>query len=189
MGGSYKSCPGCGRRALSIATRCPGCGAEFPIAAEPEGAGGWKPKLSIPLSAPAVVLAGVGIVLASQVGRAGLPREHRSTLGAVTPVEVGAAGSGAVADSVPSATSPGVGIRSVATADHAPASAVLVAHRTIYLRQARSRGAALEAVLEAGDTLAVDSLAGGWYRVTFEGAVMGYAERGSLDALAARESS
>jgi hypothetical protein len=180
MGGSYKSCSGCGRRALSIATRCPRCGAEFPIAEAAGRAGGWKPKLSLPLSAPAVVLAGIGVVLASQVGRAGLPREQRSTLGAVAQVEVGAAGSGAAADASPSATSSGV---------MAPASEVLVAHRTIYLRQARSRGAALEAVLEAGDTLAVDSLVGGWFRVTFEGAVMGYAERGSLDTLAARESS
>jgi predicted amidophosphoribosyltransferase len=29
MGGSYRQCSECGKRALSIATRCPGCGREL----------------------------------------------------------------------------------------------------------------------------------------------------------------
>lgn len=178
MGGSYKGCPTCGARALSIATRCPGCGGEFLAGEEPNGTGRRLPRLSIPLSAPAVVLAGIGIVVASQVGRTASVREERSSLGAAVtadvPTEVGAAGTGAVPDSV--AATP---------AGRAPplAAAVLVTDRTIYLRQARSRSAALEAVLEPGDTLAVDSLSGGWYRVRFEGAVMGYAEGSRVDSL------
>jgi hypothetical protein len=67
-----------------------------------------------------------------------------------------------------------------------PAAAVLVAQRMVYLRGARSRTAPLEAVLEAGDTLVVDSLAGGWYRVTFEGEVMGYAPWSGIEGRAAR---
>ena len=30
MAGSYRQCDTCGKRALSIAIRCPGCGREFP---------------------------------------------------------------------------------------------------------------------------------------------------------------
>ena len=121
-----------------------------------------------------VMGAGAMLIVIGMVGSTAL------TLLLLAAAAASVTGLGAAADASPSATSSGV---------MAPASEVLVAHRTIYLRQARSRGAALEAVLEAGDTLAVDSLVGGWFRVTFEGAVMGYAERGSLDTLAARESS
>jgi hypothetical protein len=165
MGGSYKRCSGCGGRALSIATRCPGCGGEFAIPEKAGGPGSRTPRLSIPLSAPIVVLAGAGIVLASQVGRTASPPAQRSSLGA------------AVSAAIPSE----VHDSAAAAAEPTPAP-VLVAHRTIYLRSARSRSAPLEAVLEPGDTLSVDALIGGWYRVTFEGAVMGYAEVSGLPA-------
>ena len=163
MGGSYKRCPGCGGRALSIATRCPGCGGEFP-AAEEGGGQGRKVRLSIPLNLPVVLLAGIGVMAASRIGRMAPPREERSSFGAVV-------------------TAPdSAGARPASTAP----AAVLVAQSMVPLMKARSRSAPLEAVLERGDTLTVDSLAGNWYRVTFEGAVMGYAERSNLDSLAAR---
>ena len=186
MGQSYKQCTECGARALSIATRCPGCGGEFPAAEEAGagGGGGRKPRRSISLSLPGVVLAGVGILVASQVGRAAFPTEQRSSLGAAVtapePAEVGAAGSGSGSATAPSSVPADTAPVSAAAADEPPATAVLVARGMIYLRSARSRSAPLEAVLERGDTLSLDSLAGGWYRVTFEGAVMGYAERSRL---------
>ena len=171
MGGSYKRCSGCGGRALSIATRCPGCGGEFPVAEEADGRPARKVGWSISLSMPVVVLAGAGIVVVSQIGRTASPREQRSSFGAAAP-EI-------ATHSAPSAAASGTMAPSVA-ADAPPEATVLVAQRMVYLRKARSGSSALEAVLEAGDTLAVDSLVGGWYRVTFEGAVMGYAIESSV---------
>jgi hypothetical protein len=46
----------------------------------------------------------------------------------------------------------------------------------------RSVGAPVEAVLTPGDTVMVDSLAQGWYRVALEGEVLGYAQRSKLAA-------
>ena len=190
MGGSYKQCAECRGRALSIATRCPGCGREFPAREEADGGGGRKPGRSLSPSVPVVVLAGLGIVVASQVGRAAFPREQRSSLGAALtapgPAEVGAAGSETGTAVAPESASPDSVPASAAAADDPPATAVLVAHRTIHLRSARSRRAALEAVLEPGDTLALDSLVGNWYRVTFEGEVMGYVAWSGIEGRAAR---
>ncbi|HZA91247.1 MAG TPA: hypothetical protein VE420_01370, partial [Gemmatimonadales bacterium] len=39
MGGSYRQCDACGKRALSIAIRCPGCGCEFPARQVPKSDG------------------------------------------------------------------------------------------------------------------------------------------------------
>jgi hypothetical protein len=177
MGGSYKRCAGCGGRALSIATRCPGCGGEFPAGEEGLSGGRRTPRRSTSPSVPVVVLAGLGIVVASQVGRTVFPRERRSSYGAAVsaaePMEVGAV------PPAPAKAPP------VAASGTPPVTAVLVAHRLIYMRKARSRSTPLEAVLEPGDTLTVDSLVRGWYRVTFEGEVMGYAERSSIESSSA----
>jgi hypothetical protein len=48
------------------------------------------------------------------------------------------------------------------------------------VRSRRSVGADLVAVLLPGDTVLADSLSRGWWRVTFEGKVMGYAYRSTL---------
>jgi hypothetical protein len=56
----------------------------------------------------------------------------------------------------------------------------LVARTWTNVRTARSTRAGLEAVLTPGDTVFADSLDRDWYRVTFEGEVMGYAHRSTL---------
>ena len=48
------------------------------------------------------------------------------------------------------------------------------------VRSRRSAGGDLVAVLLPGDTVLADSLSSGWWRVTFEGKVMGYAYRSTL---------
>jgi hypothetical protein len=48
------------------------------------------------------------------------------------------------------------------------------------VRSRRSAHGDLVAVLLPGDTVLVDSLSRGWWRVTFEGKMMGYAYRSTL---------
>jgi hypothetical protein len=57
---------------------------------------------------------------------------------------------------------------------------VLVARTWTNVRRHRSRRADLEAVLTPGDSVYADSLQRDWYRVAFEGEVMGYAHRSTL---------
>jgi hypothetical protein len=54
MGGSYIQCSECGKRALSIATRCPGCGRELPP--RPERRAGRTIDLGRILPLPLVVV-------------------------------------------------------------------------------------------------------------------------------------
>jgi uncharacterized protein YgiM (DUF1202 family) len=48
------------------------------------------------------------------------------------------------------------------------------------VRTGRSIGADVAAVLLPGDTVLVDSLQRGWWRVTFEGKVVGYVHRSTV---------
>ena len=169
MGGSYKQCPECGKRALSIATRCPGCGSE--------------------LTAPAVVDRSP----APQLGRFLSPR---GAAGAVAVAVVLAVRLGGTPDSEPSATvadslavssevayaTPAASRHDTAGAATAAGSAgeLLVARTWTNVRTARSTRADLEAVLVPGDTVLADSLAQGWYRVALLGEVLGYAHRSTL---------
>jgi hypothetical protein len=61
-----------------------------------------------------------------------------------------------------------------------PAGGILVAKTWTNVRRSRSRRAELEAVLTPGDTVFADSLQRDWYRVAFQGEVMGYAHRSTL---------
>jgi hypothetical protein len=62
------------------------------------------------------------------------------------------------------------------------AGELLVARDWSSVRKGRSRRAELEAVLMPGDTVQADSLERGWYRVTLDGAVLGYVHRSLLKA-------
>jgi hypothetical protein len=59
-------------------------------------------------------------------------------------------------------------------------SELLVVRTWTEVRKSRSVTASLEAVLTPGDTVLADSLEQGWYRVTLEGEVLGYAHRSTL---------
>jgi hypothetical protein len=174
MAGSYKQCVECGKRALSIATRCPGCGREFPIPATPATSRISALDLGRFLSPRVVVgvLAVAGALTAASLGRTSLPPEGPSSFEAgeqssfVVDTNLGA-GEVAYASAVGPAASTGE---------------LLIARDWSSVRNGRSRRADLEAVLLPGDTVLADSLERGWYRVALDGEVLGYVHRSMLRA-------
>ena len=172
MGGSYRQCGECGKRALSIATRCPGCGRELEPQVASEAGSAVAVSRYVPQSV-AVAVAVVAVVLAVELGGEGLPS---GSPGAPGP---------AVADSMaaPSEVAYALGASAqldTASVEATPAGGVLVAKTWTNVRRSRSRRAELEAVLTPGDSVFADSLQRDWYRVAYEGEVMGYAPRSTL---------
>src|ERR671911_1156400 len=90
MAGSYRQCDACGKRALSIAIRCPGCGREFPARIVPKE-GGLELGRFIRPKAVAALLAIVAVLVSSRLGRAGQPTEVRaeveSSMGSTGPLD------------------------------------------------------------------------------------------------------
>ncbi len=176
MGGSYRQCPECGKRALSIATRCPGCGREFPTPAAPDSA----PTLDLgrfrsPKAMAAALV--VAVILAVRVGGASrLPTEQSSL---------------PLADSLMLSSEVAYARTAARRADTSGASEsageLLLARDWTSVRKARSRRADLEAILMPGDTVLADSLVQGWYRVALLGEVLGYAHRSTLTTPAAAD--
>ena len=164
MSGSYRQCPECGKRALSIATRCPGCGRELPRLearrGRARGLGRYVPWLAVVLTAGAVLVTGV-------LGRVGRPGR--------APVED-------ESSSVAATTRVGTTTAAASPAASAPAGELLVARTSTHVRNRRSVAGDVEAMLLPGDTVLADSLSRGWYRVALEGEVLGYAHRSTLVA-------
>ena len=170
MGGSYRQCTECGKRALSIATRCPGCGRELPAPAVPDGG----PALDLGRFLSPGVLAGVvgvlawaAIVTATRLDRGSRPLDDQSSFVA--------------ADSIA-----GYSEGAYAALPAESEGELLVARTWTNVRTSRSKGAGLEAMLTPGDTVLADSLDRDWYRVALEGEVLGYAHRTTLAAPGAR---
>lgn len=165
MGGSYRQCSTCGKRALSIATRCPGCGRELDAPEVPEHGGvrDWRHYLR-----PTAGVA-AGLVVVSLLILAGLGRNSQ-TAGAKLEVESSMA------------TTPVLDTATVAASPAEDAAEVRVARDWTNVRKSRSVKAPLEAVLMPGDTVLADSLGKGWYRVALEGEVLGYAHQSTLAA-------
>jgi rRNA maturation protein Nop10 len=177
MGGSYRQCGECGKRALSIATRCPGCGRELESPATPE----TRPTLELGRYIPQGVAAAVAVaavVLAIELGG-----ESRSSEAPLAAVSAGSSATDSAAASSEVAYVMGATARldtaSVEATPHA-GGRLLVARTWTNVRKSRSTRAGLEAVLTPGDTVFADSLQRDWYRVAFEGEVMGYAHRSTL---------
>ncbi len=167
MGGSYKQCLDCGKRALSIATRCPGCGRELlsqPVQKDRPARGRGPARFLSPRLALGG-LAAAGVVTVAWIGRASPAQEGQSSTVA--------------AASVPASSE-------VAYATTPPTPGELLVARTwTSVRKSRSKGADLEAVLLPGDTVLADSLERGWYRVALEGEVLGYVHHSTLAELGA----
>ena len=169
MSASYRHCDECGKRALSIATRCPGCGRELPNPAVPDHSG---PDLG-PLQSAPVVLG----LLAILVALGGIRLKGRSAQPAAGEESAAASAASTALLSVdPLAATP----RTVVAPAGADTGRVLVARTWTHVRSRRSPKAELSAVLMPGDTVLGDSLSQGWYRVALEGEVMGYAYRSGL---------
>jgi hypothetical protein len=173
MGGSYRQCLECGKRALSIATRCPGCGRELPAPAVPEGGPALDLRRFLSPGVVAGVLAAATVVTATGLSRASRPPDQPSSL---------------VADSIAGYSEGAYAMEATAPLDTASAAALpaesvgelLVARTWTNVRKSRSKRADLEAVLTPGDTVLADSLERGWYRVALEGEVLGYVHRSTL---------
>jgi hypothetical protein len=169
MGGSYRQCSECGKRALSIATRCPGCGREL----EPQVTSKSRPAVEVGRYLPQGVVAAVAlaaVILAVELGGESL-----------SPDSTPASADSAAAD--PSEVAYALGATAqldTASVEATPAGGMLVAKTWTNVRRSRSRRADLEAVLTPGDTVFADSLQRDWYRVAFQGEVMGYAHRSTL---------
>jgi hypothetical protein len=164
MAGSYRQCDACGKRALSIAIRCPGCGREFPARQMPKSDEIELGRFLTP-KAIAAVLAFVAVLVSASLGRAGQPREEKADVES----------SMARTDMLDTAR--------VAELPAESASELRVVQSLTDVRKSRNVKAPLEAVLTAGDTVLADSLERGWYRVALEGEVLGYADRSTLAAL------
>ena len=173
MGGSYRQCSECGKRALSIATRCPGCGREL----GPQGTPEARPVLELGRYLPQGLVAAValvGVVLAFELGDR-LPSDPPTTSAPGSAAADSVAGSSEVAYAMGATAQ--LGTTSV---EATPAGGVLVARTWTNVRQSRTRRGELTAVLSPGDTVFADSLQRDWYRVAYEGEVMGYAHRSTL---------
>jgi len=165
MGGSYRQCVECGKRALSIATRCPGCGRELPAPAGPEGGPALELGRFLSPRVVAGVLVAAAILTAAKLGRTSQPSIAASSEVAYAMAETSRL------DTARAAALPAES-----------AGELLVSRTWTNVRKWRSKSADLEAVLMPGDTVLADSLRQGWYRVALEGEVLGYAHRSTLTA-------
>jgi len=166
MSESYRQCVKCGKRALSFATRCPGCGVALPSPAPFEADGTRDPNRLLWVKVGAAVL-GAGVMLALLARGSG----HPAPLGAETALV-------AVEASAPAA--PRVDTTTVAASETGTEGVSLIAKDWINVRGRRTVNSTLEAVLTPGDTVVADSLANGWYRVALYGEVLGYAKETRL---------
>lgn len=158
MSGSYKECAECGKRALSVATRCPQCGHEFPHG--PPAHTDRASHVGRYLAGLAVVGAAAGMImlLVAVFGRTRSAPPEDVSSAAITWPDTAVA-----TESLPASS----GERRFA--------------RTwTKVRTGRTVTADVAAVLLPGDTVIVDSLSRGWWRVALEGKVLGYAHRSTL---------
>ena len=165
MGGSYRQCVECGKRALSIATRCPGCGRELPAPAVP----GSGPDLDLRRFLSPRVVGGVlaaAVVTVAALGRNSHPPEHESSF--------------IPADSLAADSTTAYSEGAYAAVAPESVGEPFVARDWTNVRRSRSTRAELEALLTPGDTVLADSLERGWYRVALDGEVLGYVHRSTL---------
>jgi ribosomal protein L37E len=189
----YMECPQCGRKALSVATRCPHCGVAFPSQPLRRPAVGHRLDRLRPLLALGGVLVLGAALIAVVVPRLGSkpaapPPETRpgdTTPAAATPpsavprdssLERVAPESGA--PSGPPAVSP-----APVTAAPTGPFAKRFARTWVNVRSARDRASPAVRVLNPGDAVQVDSLSRGWYRVLIDGGAAGYVHRSNLDSV------
>jgi ribosomal protein L37E len=170
---TYMECPQCGRKALSVATRCPHCGVAFPSKPLRRSAPGYRFDRLRPVVAVGGVLL-LGAVLLAVV----MPR-----LGSKAAAPPPGTASGETSPTL--AAAPPGAMPADSTVEGAPAPAnpltKRVARTWVNVRGARGRAAPVVRVLNPGDTVQVDSLTRGWYRVLIDGRAAGYVHRSNLD--------
>jgi hypothetical protein len=156
--GTYVQCSQCGKRALSIATRCPHCGNEFPSRPPAPARRPLDLRRSLAVAGAAAALIVLVMVVSGRIRKT--PAEHPTSVVAAVP------------DTTIVAASP-------------PASPGerRFARTWTTVRTRRSITGDVAAVLLPGDTVLVDSLSRGWWRVTLQGKVLGYVHRSTVDTV------
>jgi ribosomal protein L37E len=188
---TYMECPQCGRKALSVATRCPHCGVAFPSKPLQRSAPGYRLDRLRPVLAVGGVLV-LGAVLLTVV----LPRLESKAAGPApgafsgdtsptlaTPPGAASAESvvqGDPSDAVAPVQRPAASFAPVTPTPPSPL-AKRFARTWVNVRGGRGRAAPAVRVLNPGDAVQVDSLSRGWYRVLIDGRVAGYVHRSNLD--------
>lgn len=174
MASFYRQCSQCGKRALSVATRCPGCGREFPAPVATDVSRGPNLRRFLSPRVAAGIIVTAVVLTAAELVRSGRPlRQPSSVL-----IRDSTSEKAEVGDTMAAAAR-----RSTATAaplTAASAGEVLVARTWTNVRKSRSPRADVMAKLLPGDTVRADSLERAWYRVAVEGKVLGYVYRSTL---------
>jgi hypothetical protein len=155
-----RHCLSCGKSVLSIATRCPGCGAELPPppARQPAPRRNVHPIFLVAAVAILLVLGLSGLALARKAFEDSEVATAPQRADAADPLDTtSAAATATVSDSAPT-----------------PSAVIRVAETWTKVRNRRSVRADVVAILPPGDTVLADSLKGGWWRVSLEGRVLGY---------------
>ena len=169
---TYMECPQCGRKALSVATRCPHCGVAFPFKPLGQSAPGYRwDRLRPVLAVGGVLLLGAALltVVVPRLRPKAAPTAPAASAGETSPTL---------------ATPPGA--RAADSTVEGPASvanplATRVARTWVNVRGGRGRATPAVRVLNPGDVVQVDSLNRGWYRVLIDGRAAGYVHRSNLD--------
>jgi hypothetical protein len=166
---TYMECPQCGRKALSVATRCPHCGVAFPSKPFQRSAPGSRLNRLRPVLAVGGVL-----VLGAALLMVVLPRLGSKTAAPDSVVE------GDSSDAVAPIQPPAAPSAPVTPTPPSPL-ARRFARTWVNVRGGRGRAAPTIRVLNPGDAVQVDSLSRGWYRVLIDGRAAGYVHRSNLD--------
>lgn len=187
---AYVECRQCGKRALSVATRCPHCGQDFP----PQPFPGSVPRSDPDRLRRALVVTGGLVAAALAVAVTVLLVDQRAGGRTVTPPPVATglespptprdssplSAPASAGDSVgPSAPPPST----VPPPPPAGQGVQRYATTWVNVRASRSGGAPTVGVLRPGDAVLVDSLRRGWYRVLVDDRTLGYVDRAYLDAV------
>ena len=170
MSESYRQCGKCGKRALSFATRCPGCGIALPDPVPFEEDRIRSPNRFLWVKVVTAVV-GSGFMLALLARGPGRPAPLGAETSFVKPVVVEKPAL------VPASARLGT---TTVVAPPTAASVQVVAKSWTHVRSRRTVNSTLEAVLTPGDTVVCDSLVNGWYRVALYGEVLGYAKESRL---------
>jgi SH3 domain-containing protein len=180
---NYVECPDCGKRALSVATRCPHCGFQFPprriVRPSP------SPSFGASRGLAAVGAAVLSLIIVALMVRHGRARPERTIADPVPPVTdsmpVPTARAAARAPT-PKGTRAAPPARSSAAVPPPPADgSQRYAQTWVNVRGERTRSAPTVGMLNPGDAVTVDSLVRGWYRVLVDGRTLGYVHRSTLD--------
>lgn len=156
-----RQCLSCGKNVLSIATRCPGCGADLPPAPTLRP----SPNRKLP---PIFAVAAAAILFVLGLSALALARKAFEDTETTTAPPTAAA----PPDTLDTASAAGT----ATIPDSTPTSSAVirVAQTWTKVRSRRSVHADVVAILLPGDSVLADSLRGGWWRVSLEGKVLGY---------------